>query len=111
MPEKRAHQRRLMREDAALATEAGSARRPVIMLDISRLGVCFTSAALLESGTRHLLDFNLPGTCQTHETVVQVVHSSQSGVPSGYKVGARFVHIEPETTEAIVHFVSHSTPA
>lgn len=111
MPEKRAHQRRLMKEDAALATEAGSARRPVIMLDISRLGVCFTSAALLESGTRHLLDFNLPGTGQTHETVVQVVQSSQSGVPSGYKVGARFVHIEPETTEAIVHFVSHSTPA
>ena len=111
MPEKRAHTRRLMREDAVLADVAGGARRPVIMLDISRLGVCFTSPKLLESGSRHILDFNLPGTQHLHETVVQVVHSSQSGVPSGYKVGARFVHIAPDTTESIVHFVSNSTPA
>ena len=111
MHEQRAHNRRLMREDAVLSNEVGGARRPVIMLDISRLGVCFTSSTLLESGTRHLLEFNLPGTGPVHETVVQVVHSSESGVPSGYKVGARFIHIEAETTESIVHFVSHATPA
>ncbi len=111
MPEKRAHTRRLMREDAVLADVGGGARRPVIMLDISRLGVCFTSPLLLDSGTRHILDFNLPGTLHLHETVVQVVHSSQSGVPAGYKVGARFVHIQTDTTESIVQFVSNSTPA
>jgi hypothetical protein len=111
MPEKRAHTRRLMKEDAVLADAAGATRRPVVMLDISRVGVSFTSPSLLESGSRHILDFNLPGTPQLHETVVQVVHSSENGVPSGYRVGARFVHIQPETTDSIMHFVSNSAPA
>ena len=100
-----------MREDAILAQAQGAGRLPVILLDISRLGVCFTSAGALESGTRHLLEFYLPAAAQVHETVIQIVHSSQSGVPSGYKVGARFVHIQPETSGAIVHFVSNSLPA
>lgn len=111
MHEKRTHTRRLMREDAVLANVASAARRPVVLLDISRVGVCFTSPGLLDSGSRHILDFHLPGTPQLHETVIQVVHSSQSGVPSGYKIGARFVHIQPDTTESIVHFVSSSLPA
>jgi hypothetical protein len=111
MSEKRAHARRLMQEDAVLADTAGAARRPVVLLDISRLGVSFTSALLLDSGSRHILDFNLPGAPQLHETVIQVVHSSETGVPSGYRVGARFVHIQPETTESIVHFVSNIAPA
>jgi hypothetical protein len=111
MPEQRAHARRLMHEDAVLATVSGSGRQPVILLDISRLGVCFTCPLQLESGTRHVLDFNLPGTGQLHETVVQVVHSSPNGVPSGFRVGARFVHIRQETADSIVHFVSNSAPA
>lgn len=111
MHEKRAHTRRLMREDAVLADAAGNARHPVVMLDISRLGVSFTSPELLESGSRHILDFRLPGHPELQETVVQVVHSSTAGVPSGFKVGARFVHIAPETTEQITSFVSNTAPA
>jgi hypothetical protein len=111
MQEKRAHTRRLMKEDAVLANDGGSGRQPVVLLDISRLGVSFTSPSLLESGSRHILDFKLPGTPQLHETVVQVVHSSASGVPSGYRVGARFVHIQLDTTDAIMQFVSTSAPA
>lgn len=111
MSEKRAHTRRLMREDAVLADVTGAPRRPVIMLDISRLGVCFTSPVELDGGSRHILDFHLPGMQQLHETVVQIVHSSPIGVPSGYKIGARFVHIQPDTTESIVNFVSDSTLA
>ena len=108
MPEKRAHIRRLMREEAVLADVAGAARRPVIMLDISRVGVCFTSPTELDGGSRHILDFRLPATAQLHETLIQVVHSSPNGVPSGYKIGARFVHMQPDTTESIVDFVSSS---
>jgi hypothetical protein len=111
MSEKRAHTRRLMHEDAILADATGAARHPVVLLDISRLGVSFTSPTLLDSGSRHILDFKLPGTTVLHETVVQVVHSGQAGVPSGYRVGARFVHIELETTDSIVHFVSNVAPA
>jgi hypothetical protein len=111
MSEKRAHARRLMQQEAVLADDTGAARHPVVLLDISRLGVSFTSPAPLDGGSRHVLDFKLPGAPQLHETVVQVVHSSENGVPSGYRVGARFVHILPDTTDSIAHFVSHSAPA
>lgn len=111
MSEKRADTRRLMQEDAVLADAAGAARHPVVLLDISRLGVSFASPTLLDSGSRHILDFKLPGMPVPHETVVQVVHSSEGGVPSGYRVGARFVHIAPETTDSIVQFVSNIAPA
>lgn len=111
MSEKRAHARRLMHEDAVLADAGGAARHPVVLLDISRVGVSFTSPDQLDSGARHLLNFYLPGAARQHETVVQVVHSSQSGVPSGYRIGARFVHIEADTSDAIAHYVSNSAPA
>ena len=106
MQEKRLHIRRLMREDAILADATGSARHPVVMLDISRLGVCFTSPDRLDSGSRHILDFRLPGCAQLQETVIQVVHSSSAGVPAGFRVGARFVHIQSETIGHITSFVS-----
>ena len=110
MSEKRAHARRLMHEDAVLADATGAARQPVVMLDISRVGVSFTNPDQLDSGTRHLLNFCLPGSPRQHETVVQVVHSSPAGVPSGYRIGARFVHIETDTSDAIASFVSNSAP-
>ena len=111
MSEKRAHTRRLMKEDAVLADAMGTMRHPVVLLDISRPGVSFTSPGPLDGGSRHILEFKLPGTPQMHETVVQVIHCSDSGVPSGFRVGARFVHIPAETTESIVNFVSTSAPA
>lgn len=111
MHEKRAQTRGLMREDALLAGAAGQARQPVIMLDISRLGVCFASPAPLEASSRHLLIFSLPGKLHTHESVVQVGHSSTSGVPSGYRIDARFVHMQVETTDEIVAFITTTAPA
>lgn len=111
MDEKRAYTRRLMREDAVLADASGSARYPVVMLDISRVGVSFASPTQLETGSRHLLNFRLPGNAQLQETVLQVVHSTSAGVPAGFRVGARFVHIQPETTESIASFVTSMAPA
>ena len=110
MHEKRAHTRRLMREEAVIASAEGKARHPVILLDISRVGVSFTSPTTLDSGSRHILDFRLPGNSQLQETVVQVVHTTSDGVPAGFRVGARFVHIQAETTESIVAFVSNTVP-
>lgn len=111
MHEKRRHTRGLMREDAVLADPSGKARHPVVMLDISRLGVSFASPAALEAGSRHLLDFHLPGNARLQETVVQVVHSTAAGVPAGFRIGARFVHIQTETMEHIASFVSNTAPA
>ncbi len=106
MHEQRAHARKLMRAAAVLADAGNAARHPVVLLDISRLGVSFNSPAHLESGSRHILDFNLPGGARLHETVVQVVHTSASNAPTAFRVGARFVHIAPETSDSIVQFVA-----
>ena len=111
MHEKRVHTRRLMRENATLADASGKARHPVVLLDISRLGVCFTSPDPLEGGSRHILDFHLLGNPHLQETVIQVVHSTNEGVPAGFRAGARFVHIELETTGYITDFVSTAAPA
>ncbi len=106
MQEKRAHTRRLMREDAFLSDVAGTSRHPVVVLDVSRLGVSFTNPVFLDSDTVHKLEFCLPGNSRMHETMVSVVHSTTQGVPSGYRVGARFVAIPAETTALINKIVS-----
>lgn len=106
MREQRAHNRRLMREDAIISGPSGERRQPAILLDISRVGVCFTSPQLLPSGTVYRLEFSLPGQPGLHRTTLEVVHSSSSGVPSGYRVGARFLDIAPDTAERIMDFVT-----
>jgi hypothetical protein len=111
MDEKRAHTRQLMREDAVLADATGAARYPVVILDISRVGVSFASPAQLEAGSRHILNFRLPGNAQVQETVLQVVHSTSAGVPAGFRIGARFVHIASDTTDIIASFVTSMAPA
>ena len=105
MREKRAHARKLMQEDAFLWDAEGNVRRPVVMLDISRAGVAFTSADLLEDGVLHRLQFCLPGHTERHESMLEVVRSTTTGVPAGYRVGARFVQVAPETIERISGFV------
>ena len=105
MREKRAHARRLMQEDAFLWNAAGTVRRPVVMLDISRAGVAFTSADLLEEGGLHRLQFSLPGHAERHETMLEIIRSTTTGVPAGFRVGARFIQAAPETIERISGFV------
>ena len=111
MREQRAHNRRLMREDAIISDPSGDARRPAILLDISRVGVCFTSPQLLPSGMVYSLEFSLPGQTGLHRTTLEVVHSSSSGVPSGYRVGARFLDIPAGTAELIMDFVTRDVDA
>lgn len=108
MQEKRVHQRKLMRVDAMLSDADGAARRPVVMLDVSQVGVSFIHASALDSGARLFLDFSLPGSELVEETVIQVVHSTAAGVAAGVRVGARFVHVAPETREGIARFIAGS---
>ncbi len=105
MQEKRVHQRKLMQADAVLGDADGAGRRPVVMLDISQVGVSFINATQLESGSRHFLDFSLPGNAAVQQTVIQIVHSTTTGVVAGVRVGARFLHVEPETREGIATFI------
>lgn len=106
MQERRAHTRRLMQEEAFLFDTTGSTRQPVLLLDVSRLGVSFTNPVYLESESVHKFAFCLPGNSQMHETVVSVVHSTTQGVPAGYRVGARFIEIDAHTTSVINKLVS-----
>ena len=106
MLEKRVHQRKLMNASATLGAADGGARYPVVMLDISRLGVSFIHTDKLGSGASHFLDFRLPGSDTPLEAVVQVVHSTADGTVAGYRVGARFVYIAPETGDAIEAFMA-----
>src|SRR4051812_21648726 len=105
MREKRAHIRKLMLVDASVADAAGMNWRPVLLLDISPLGASFASAQSMDGGTTAMLRFCMPGSAHRHETVVSIVHSSSTSVPSGFRVGARFVAIDAATTERILDFV------
>ena len=106
MHEKRVHQRKLMSETATLGDADGNARHPIIMLDVSRLGVSFIHHEALAQGSSHFLDFRLPGSDLSLEAVIQVVHSTAEGVASGHRIGARFVYVGQDTSAAIGAYVA-----
>lgn len=104
--EKRAQIRKLMLEAASVADAAGASWHPIILLDISRIGLAFASAQAMENGGSHMLRFRLPGNPRQHEAVVSVVHSSTAGVPSGFRIGAKFVVVVPAMIVAIEEFIA-----
>ena len=110
MRERRAHTRALMHEHAFLIGDDGQ-RAPVIMLDISLRGASFATAEVLASGALRQLEFGLPGSPTRHTVLMKVVNQSTSGVPSGFRVGAMFIAVDPRTTEEITDFVSKAVPA
>jgi hypothetical protein len=48
----------------------------------------------------------MPGSPLLHHVLVHIVHHSTSGVPVGFKVGARFEDIGADTRDAIAGFLS-----
>jgi hypothetical protein len=104
MQEKRAKTRKLMTVDAMLADAAATVWHPVVLLDISPIGAAFASAQLPEDGASHMLRFCLPGSARRHEALVCIVHSSVTGVPSGYRVGAKFVAVGADSAACIAAF-------
>lgn len=110
MRERRAHTRALMHEHAFLIGLDGQ-RTPVIMLDISLRGASFATPEVLASGDHRLLEFGLPGSRTRHSLLMKVVNQSTGGVPSGFRVGAMFIEVDPLTTEEITDFVSKAVPA
>jgi hypothetical protein len=97
-----------MHEQAFLLDSSGTSWSPVVLLDISLCGVGFATPEALISGTVRQLLFTVPGSRTRHHTHVHIVHRSTSGVPSGFRVGARFVTIDQETAGQIADFVSKS---
>jgi hypothetical protein len=50
----------------------------------------------------------MPGSPALHRALIDIVHHTTSGVPVGFKVGARFAEIGSETTVAITGFLGRS---
>jgi hypothetical protein len=106
MKEQRAHARKLMHEQAYLADAGMSSWAPVVLLDISLSGISFASPTAIIDGDRRRLQFRMPGSPVLHRVLIHIVHHTTSGVPVGFKVGARFDDIGADTREAIADFLS-----
>jgi hypothetical protein len=112
MKDQRVHARKLMHEQAYLADAGMTSWVPVVLLDISLSGISFASPTVIIGAALRQLHFRMPGSPQLHRARIHIVHST-SGVPVGFKVGARFEEISADTTDAIIDFVSkpsHDAP-
>lgn len=105
MKEQRAHGRKLTHEQAYLADAGMSSWAPVVLIDISLSGISFASPAPIINGELRQLQFRLPGSPLLHRALIHIVHHTTSGVPVGFKVGARFENIGLETADAIAGFL------
>jgi hypothetical protein len=108
MKEQRAHARKLMREQAYLADPSMTSWAPVVLIDISLSGISFASPAVIIDGEPRQLQFRIPGSPQLHRARIHIVHHTASGVPVGFKVGARFDDIGADTSAAIAAFLNAS---
>lgn len=111
MKEQRAHARKLMHEQAYLADPSMSSWAPVVLLDISLSGISFASPTAIIDGDQRRLHFRMPGSPVLHRVRIHIVHHTTSGVPVGFKVGARFEEIEAGTTDAIAGFLGDAPVA
>jgi hypothetical protein len=105
LKEQRVHSRKLMHEQAYLADAGMTSWAPVVLIDISLSGLSFASPAAIINGQLRQLQFKVPGSPQPHRALVRIVHYTRSGVPVGFKVGARFEDISADTTAAIAGFL------
>jgi hypothetical protein len=108
--EQRAHARRVMHEQAFLLHSSGTSWAPIVLLDISLGGISFATPEALVCGTVRQLSFTVPGSPTRHHCHICIVHRSTSGVPTGFRIGARFVTIDADTRNQIADFVSKSAP-
>jgi hypothetical protein len=95
-----------MHEQAYLADASMTSWAPVLLIDISLCGISFASPAVIIGDELRQLHFRMPGSPLLHRALIHIVHHSTSGVPVGFKVGARFEEIGADTTEAIAGFLN-----
>jgi hypothetical protein len=95
-----------MHEQAYLADASMSSWAPVVLLDISLSGISFASSTVIIDGGLRQLHFRMPGSPLLHSVLIHIVHHSTSGMPVGFKVGARFEEVSANTRNAISDFLS-----
>jgi hypothetical protein len=95
-----------MHEQAYLADASMTSWAPVVLLDISISGISFASSTVIIDGGLRQLQFRMPGSPLLHRALIHIVHHSTSGMPVGFKVGARFEEVSANTRDAISDFLS-----
>src|SRR5438067_11669126 len=100
-----------MHEQAYLADTCMSSWAPVVLIDISLSGISFASPTAIISGERRQLQFRMPGSPLLHRALIDIVHHTASGVPVGFKVGARFAEVGADTADAIAGFLGTAATA
>jgi len=104
--EKRAHFRRSLQADAAIADVTGDGWNQVQLLDISRSGVALISKEALEAGLSRALRFSLPDSAKRINVVGKVAHCTPHTYLGGYRVGIQFSRIHEDDITLIEQFVS-----
>lgn len=111
MKEQRAHGRKLTHEQAYLADTKSASWAPVVLIDVSLSGISFASPTAIISGELRRLQFRLPGSPLLHQALIDIVHHTATGVPLGFKVGARFDDMGADTVAAIADFLGQPANA
>lgn len=78
----------------------------MVLLEISTHGLTIASTQLMVTGELRPVRFTLPGDGGSHHAFVTLMFRSTAGVPTGFRYGARFTVIDPNTTSHIVDFLS-----
>ena len=105
--ELRRHDRRLLRTTATVVL-AGTQTFEVRTLDISEGGAAIVAAANPKSGTVFQIRMAIPRKAKDSipiEAEVQVMHSIFVNSEQGFRIGLRFVRIEPAAAAAITQFL------
>jgi hypothetical protein len=100
-----------MHEQAYVADASMTSWAPVVLIDISLSGISFASPTAIISGEMRQLQFRIPGSTLLHRVLIDIVHHTTSGVPVGFKVGARFENIGAETRDAVAGFLGQPQEA
>jgi len=105
--DRRQHERRALRVAAQVLLPNAQAFE-VRMLDVSAGGAGILAPANPQKGTQFTLRVGIPKRPTGNTTVevqVEVTHSIFSAAENGFKIGLRFVRLDPATATAILQFV------
>jgi hypothetical protein len=117
--EQRSHDRKILAADALIEDGSGHDWRHVHMLDVSRMGLAFTTDEIVEVGSIRRFDFALPGSLTRIVCRARIANRLVNAWPehkseSAFRVGAMFEAIDPQHVEMIERFVQEeadSAPA
>jgi hypothetical protein len=105
MNEQRAYRRVLLEIEASIADPLEDQWTPIKLLDISRMGIAFSNNMPMVKDSLCMLRFYLPQNLKRITCIVSIVHSSSIQTTEDFRVGAKFVNVNPDDLELIKGFI------